>query len=186
MSESTNEKYLEILDPDNNYFSDNHMNFSSYDIDTFKSSGITKNGSLNIMHHNSRSILTEGRMEEYNILLDAINNPFHVIGFTETWLKHSNTNCVSFNGYTATHSVRNDNEILRDTGGGLSIFVKDNINYTVREDLNLMLPYIEALFIEFFYSGKKYMIGLIYRVPNTNIKDFIETLHNLIEPIRNN
>ena len=182
---SCNENYLEKLDPDNNYFANNVSNFSTYNIDTFKSNGITKNGSLNIMHHNSRSILSEGRMDEYNILLNAINNPFHVIGFTETWLKKSNIDLVSFNGYSATHSVRNDNEISREIGGGLSLFVKENINFTVRNDLNLMSAYIETLFIEFFHEEKKYVVGLIYRVPNTSIKDFTEKLDELISPIRN-
>ena len=93
------ENYLDNLDPDNNYFADNILNFSAYDMDTFESSGITNNGSLNIMHHNSRSILTEGRMDDYNILLDTINNPFHVMGFSETWLNKSNSGSVTFDGY---------------------------------------------------------------------------------------
>ena len=185
MEESTNETYVESLDPDNNYFSENSTNFSSYNVETFKSNGISKKGSLNIMHHNSRSILKEGRIDDYNILLNAINNPFHVMGFTETWLDCNNVDCASFNGFTATHSVRMDNDILKETGGGLSIFVRDGIDFKVRENMKLMLPYIETLFIEFSYEGKEYMIGLIYRVPNTNVKDFIESLDNLIEPLRN-
>ena len=42
------ENYLDNLHPDNNYFADNILNFSAYDMDSFESSGITNNGSLNI------------------------------------------------------------------------------------------------------------------------------------------
>ena len=43
MLENSNENYLDILDPDNNYFADNFLNFSAYTIDTFADSGITEN-----------------------------------------------------------------------------------------------------------------------------------------------
>ena len=64
MVESMNETYVESLDPDNNYFSENSTNFNSYNVETFKSNGISKKGSLNIMHHNSRSILKVGRIDD--------------------------------------------------------------------------------------------------------------------------
>ena len=75
------------------------------------------------------------------------------MGFTETWLDCNNVDCASFNGFTATHTVRMDNDILKETGGGLSIFVRDGIDFKVRENMKLMLPYIETLFIEFSYEG---------------------------------
>ena len=81
MLENSNENYLDTLDPDNNYFADNFLNFSAYTIDTFADSGITENGSLNIMHHNSRSILAEDRIDDYDFLLGPVNYPFHVMGF---------------------------------------------------------------------------------------------------------
>ena len=186
MSDSISEEYLDNLDPDNNYFADNLINFDSYNLDTFKDTGITQIGSLNIMHHNARSILAEGRMTEYDILLSAIDNPFHIMGFSETWLNDSNVNLVSFNDFTSVHSLRTSNVMLRENGGGVSIFVRNNIDFKVREDLNLMLPFMETLFIEFSYEGKKYVAGLIYRVPNTNIKLFLEKLDELVEPVRNN
>ena len=51
--------------------------------------------------------------------------------------------------------------------------------------MNTMLPFMESIFIEVTFNQKQYMIGLIYRVPNTNIDNFIDTLNNLIEPIKN-
>ena len=47
-----------------------------------------------------------------------------------------------------------------------------------------MLPYIECSFIEVKYNNQKYLIGGIYRVPNTNIDRFIEKLNSIIEPLK--
>ena len=49
-----------------------------------------------------------------------------------------------------------------------------------------MLPFIETLFIEVPHKNKTYLIGVIYRIPGTNIKQFNDKLNSLIEPIRNN
>ena len=65
------------------------------------------------------------------------------------------------------------------------MFVKENLQYKVREDLNFTLPHIETLFIELTFNDNIYIIGAIYRVPNTNVHLFYETLNGRIEPIKN-
>ena len=142
--------------------------------------------SLNILHNNSRSILRDGRLDEYNILLDYLHNPFQILAFTETWLKPNNVDLVKFDGYNGSHIIRPVDEHfdLKEHGGGISIFIKDDLCYKVREDLNLVLPYIETLFIELSFGDKLYVIGVIYRVPNTNINSFNETLNGIIEPLK--
>ena len=49
-----------------------------------------------------------------------------------------------------------------------------------------MLPYLETLFLEVTFNNKLYMIGVVYRVPNTNVNTFNETLNRIIEPLKNN
>ena len=75
---------------------------------------------------------------------------------------------------------------MKETGGGLSIFIKDNIHYKEREDLSLMLPFIETLFIEVPHNNKTYLIGVIYRVPDTNKNLFTEKINSLLEPLKSN
>ena len=174
---------MDNVDPDVNFFSDNIVNFSTYSLDTLKNSNIDKK-SLNIFHHNSRSILTQGRKDSYDHLLGIFDNPFQIMAFTETWLKKDNVNTVYFDGFDHVSLVRPPDHDFKERGGGLSFFIKEDLNYKSREDLNLMLPHIESLFIELNLNGKKYMIGVIYRVPNTNIRDFINSLDSVIEPIR--
>ena len=178
---------LDIIDPDNNYFTDCDDNFESFSIDTLISSNVLNEGSLNIMHHNARSILSEGRMDDYEHLFGSINNSFHVLSFTETWLKQNNYDSVKFNGYNSSHMIRpiNTDDKNKSQGGGISVFVQEHINYKVREELNVLLPYIETLFIEFTVNDKKYMVGTVYRPPNTNPNAFIDYLDGLIEPFKN-
>ena len=186
--DETDRNLLDNIDPDSNFFLDNTINFSKYSMDDFYKSNINKAKSLNIFHNNSRSILKEGRVDEYNILLDYIKNPFQVLAFTETWLKPENVDLVKFDGYDSSHVIRPvDNQFdLKDCGGGISIFIKEGLSYKVRNDLNMVLPHIETLFMELTYDNKLYMIGVVYRVPNTKINDFNETLNRLIEPLKNN
>ena len=127
-------------------------------------------------------------MDEYNILLDYIKNPFHILAFTETWLKPDTVDQANFEGYDVSHIIRptDDNFDFKEKGGGISIFIKESLRYKVREDLNVTLPYMETLFIEISFNSKIYIIGVIYRVPNTNVHLFTEKLNDIIEPIKNN
>ena len=183
--EDDNMNHLDSLDPDANFFSDNIVNFNVYSLDSLKHSEIDKQ-SLNIFHHNSRSFLTQGRKDDYDYIMGIIDNPFQIMAFSETWFRKDNVNSIHFDGFDHVPLLRSpDRDFnLKERGGGLSFFIKEGLNYKSRWDLSLMLPHIETLFIELNFNDKKYMIGVIYRVPNTNINDFINSLNSVIEPIR--
>ena len=120
---STNERYLYDVDPDVNHYNDYSVNLISYDIDSLKDNISIADG-LNLLHHNTRSLLTEGRMTDYGVLLHSINNPFHIMGLSETWLKQENVNDVEIEGYEHIHLDRPTEGINynKETGGGLSFF----------------------------------------------------------------
>ena len=182
----TNRNLLDSVDPDINHFNDNEVNFSKYSMVDFYKADIDNDKSLNIMHNNSRSLLKEGRIDEYDILLDYIKNPFHILAFTETWLKPDNVSTVNFDGYDCSHITRpsDDQFDFKEKGGGISIFVRESLQYKVREDLNVLLPYMETLFIELTFNNKVYIKGVVYRVPNTKLSLFNDTLNGIIEPIK--
>ena len=108
--DETDRNLLDNIDPDSNYFIDNTVNFSKYSMQDFHKTNIDKEKTFNIFHNNSRSILKEGRLDEYNILFDYINNPFDIIAFTETWLKPDKIDLVNFDGYDASHIIRPTDE----------------------------------------------------------------------------
>ena len=47
-----------------------------------------------------------------------------------------------------------------------------------------MQPFMECKFIEMQINDCKYIIGGIYRPPDTNLNQFIDSIHNVIEPLK--
>ena len=98
-----------------------------------------------------------------------------------------NVDLVHIDRYESFHLTRQDNNLcnLKESGGGISVFLKEGINYKIRYDLNVMSPYMETLFVEVNYDNINYLIDILYRVPNTNVNCFFDKLNELIEPIKN-
>ena len=48
--------------------------------------------------------------------------------------------------------------VLKTKGGGVSIFVKHNIEFIHREDLSLSTPTIECIFIEIKHENKMFLL----------------------------
>ena len=65
---------IESIDPDINHYNNSINNFKEYSIDTFNLENKSNKNSLNLFHNNARSIMSEGKMDEYNILFKAISN----------------------------------------------------------------------------------------------------------------
>ena len=94
--------------------------------------------------------------------LNSHNFSFDFIGISETF-KTDNNN-LELVGY---HNFLSKNR--QDSNrGGVGIYIKETIQYTVREDLSIFIPHIfESVFIEIEVKhGKNEIVGVIYR-PNT-------------------
>ena len=176
---------LSNIDPDINHF-DTVLNFQQHSINSFKNKNDVELKSLKIVHHNARSLMKPGRLDEYDTLLQSINNPFDVLIFTETWITPENKDQCNIEGFQSVHLLRpSDNHTdFKTRGGGISIFIKNTLQYKHRDDLVPMLPYIESSFIEITFNNQKYLIGGMYRIPKTNINSFIEKFNSLIEPLK--
>ena len=126
------------------------------------------------------------RIDEYETYLNKFKNPFDILIFTETWLTLDKFDQCQFKGFIPIHLIRpsEDRPEFKTSGGGISIFVKPNIEFKQRNDLTVMLPFMESSFIEIKFNRQNYLIGGIYRVPDTNITEFIDHFNNIIEPIR--
>ena len=177
----------DILDPDYNHFQHNPIDFKSFTIDTFKDFSPSISESFSLFHHNARSITATGRMEDYDILFDMVDNPFDILIFNETWLTKDKSDLCKFNGFQSLHHIRpiDNNFNLKERGGGISIFIKNGINYIIRNDLTKMLPFMESCFIEINLNHKKFLIGGIYRPPDSNANLFTEKLNEMLEPLKN-
>ena len=138
------------IDPDINHYSNNVVDFGQYSTDSFIRDIQNDQNSLNIFHNNARSIMTDGRLEKYEEYLKHINNPFHSLAFTEAWFTDNSKHLCQFEGFLSEHLLRpTDNQLdFKSKGGGVSMFIKEGIEYKYRNDLSKVTPETECLFIE--------------------------------------
>ena len=138
------------------------------------------------MHHNARSLMSKGKMIEYEVFFKCINNPFGILIFTETWITSAKKDSCNIKGFSPIHLLRPCDQTFnfKERGGGISIFVREGIDFIHRGDLDLVLQYIECCFIETTFNNKKYLIAGMYHTPKTNTKHFIEKLNEILEPLK--
>ena len=176
---------LTIIDPDLNHF-ESDVNFETHTITTFSNKQDIDLNALKIIHHNARSLMKTGRIDEYHTFLQTLKTPFDILIFSETWLTSDKIDLCRFDGFQSIHLIRpsDDNLDFKVRGGGISIFIKDNLEFKHRDDLTIILPFMECSFIEIKFNNQNYLIGGIYRIPNTDIDEFIEIFNSIIEPIK--
>ena len=174
------------IDPDYNHFHCNTLDFRQFTTETFKDISPNISESFSLFHHNARSITASGRMSEYELFFEMIDNPFDILVFTETWLTNEKIDLCNFDGFQSLHQIRPiDNHFnLKERGGGVSLFIKDGINFIMRKDLTKMLPFMESCFIELSYNHRKFLIGGLYRPPDSNPNLFTEKLNEMLEPLK--
>ena len=179
--------HTDDLDPDSNYFnpimnqnltSCKYYNFDQLNQETSKH---TQNHfsqfCLNIrsLSKNYRKLIT---------LLDTIDTKFSIITLSETWLKEYNQDIYEIEGYEHISQLRENK-----AGGGVSIYVKNNINFKIRNDLSCNNHDHQLLWVELdkldLDSDTNIIIGAIYRRPGSDISSFIDVLSNSLSNIKN-
>ena len=176
------------VDPDmnvnllQNYHSDLSTSCNYY-TDSQGSMALRNTGSVtfSVLHFNVRGITGNHRYNELEVFL-ASKNPT-VVGLCETFLTESNYSLFNFTGFTEIHKPRSDGR----GGGGVSLLIKEDLNYTTRPDLSNRFTYAESLFVELPRSNrhrKKIIVGEIYRVPSGNKQTFIEELESLLNDLK--
>lgn len=127
---------------------------------------------LKIAHLNIRSL--RGKLDELNVLISHCRN-IDIIVLNETWLNEEILDSkVEIRGYSL---YRNDR--VNRSGGGVAIYVRDNIITLRRTDLESIA--MENLWIEVnIPKSKSILIGTYYRPPNQSL-DFMESFKENME-----
>ena len=177
---------LSDIDPDLQYYHNQYQSNISCDYyleDSFNkrisSLNIDKR-SFSLIHSNIRSIPKNlKRLEHY---LDNLDLEFSIIALSETWLKDHSVDLYDLNGYSSEHNYRKSR-----SGGGVSLYIKDSIEYSIRDDLCSKSHCIESLFIEIdknqINKTKNAIVGVIYRPPDTDLKSFNEQVQELLSSV---
>ena len=175
---------INLLANSMNFDENNDMQYSSseyFTVNQFKSLK-RLNESFSIMHLNIRSL--NRNFEGLRLLMDnSLQSSFSVIGLTETWATQGSASLYSLPGYDFIENSR-----CKRIGGGVALYIKQNLDYIIHNGLNCMSEVVESLLVEIRVPrSKNILITVIYRPPNSNSKDFFEYLQDLIHnPVFNN
>ena len=127
-----------------------------------------KQDTFSLLHVNIRSL--NKHFDDLKLFLDnPTQNPFSVIGLSETWVTQDSNQPYSLPDYDFV--VKNRQERI---GGGVALYVQTIYNYIVRDEISFSNDFIESLFIEIIVpNSKNILIGVMYRPPNSSVKDFL-------------
>ena len=167
------------LDPDSNFLT--HLPSSKYLVEeeiNNRFASVNNIPSFSIMHLNTRSLL--GNFDKLNLLLGNLQVPFSVIGISETWLNDATSELVNITGYNFASNHRKSK-----TGGGVGIYLKNDLEHKLREECNFSdSEVIESLFLEITVPHRKNIIvGSVYRPPNQNTATFLDKFNDILSSI---
>lgn len=180
---------IQDADPDIQYYNNelciNNIISCNYHLeDTFNSEleeRCITNECFSLIHFNVRSMLKN--FDEFYIYLINLNHSFSVIGLCETWLTNVNADYCNIPNYVSEHKFRSNRN-----GGGVSLFIRENIRYKLRNDVSVLNDIIECLFIELHDNAhserKSTIVGIVYRPPNCNLEEFNGLFNDIISKIR--
>ena len=106
---------------------------------------------------NVRSL--RNKVDDLKLFLEAI--PYEILSITETWLCEDICyNLLQIDGYRFERRDRNEN------GGRVGCFIKDNISYVRRSDLEE--SELEIMWLEIrLHNHNSKLLGIVYRQPNS-------------------
>ena len=118
---------------------------------------------LSVVHYN-----VQGLVPKLDLLTTELNE-FDILAFTETWLNPSvPTNDLTIDSY----KIPERKDRPGDSHGGVILYVKNNIHYTRRHDLELRG--VESIWIELTLKHKHILFGVFYRPPNSEAVFFLQ------------
>lgn len=131
---------------------------------------------LSLFHVNIRSLHKNG-----SNLLNFINSckcAFDVYILSEVWNSNIDFYKSLIPGYDFLYSLPEHTHV-----GGVGVYIRSNLNVSIRMDLQVKSNYFEILCLEFTSDSCKYLVCAIYRHPNSPIRDFIEALSQILSNI---
>ena len=167
-----------------NLFHNSHY----YNSDTFSNVLKDKNPHeyLTLFNTNSRSLLKH--KPEYEVLFQALNThqnfTFDLISFTESWLDEELEKLINIAGYTPVTKHKTP----KKEGGGIAVYIKQNIKFKLRNDLNFPANNInlyDGIFLEVLGSKCNTLIFVMYRTPSQNsIPQLTADLSGILERVK--
>ena len=113
-------------------------------------------------------------------LLCYFQNSPDIIAISETKLKVTDNCKTVLEGYNFIHEGTDTN------AGGVGIFIKDSITYTVCNNLKMDIPGCEDLWIKVNHKKFNCIVGAVYRHPHQMKKKKQEKFEITLDYLNNN
>lgn len=136
---------------------------------------------ITILHQNVRSLIGKSRFENICHHLSMIPEDLSIIVFTETWLKEELIGFFNIDGYNKEFYCR-----PHERGGGILMFIKNEIDYTRRFDLTMPEEAAESITITIrLENNTNVFLGAIHRPPQLKRHNFALATETLLEKTQN-
>ena len=159
------------IDPDLNFEAPD-IGCDYYDqdqfLDNFKSNTDSK-----LLHINDQSL--PKNISNIVSYVNLLENRFSVIGISETWLKDIHDPLIQIQNYIVegfcSHNKR---------GGGVALYIKQDLAYSICNDLSVNDSEIESCFIELVNLHKaNVIIGIVYKPPCASCDNFTDHFNEI-------
>lgn len=137
-----------------------------YDCQSFNQKYKRVEGQFSAIHLNMRSI--KNKADTLEIFLQSLIAKFSVIILTETWLTKEDIP-PHLLGYKCETVCREEKR-----GGGIAIYLKDNLQCQIMDDFTRMNENVESLFVKVSNT----IVAALYRPPSGNMQEFMYSIEN--------
>ena len=157
------------------------INSNYYDVnDILPDKFIHNNFQCKVLHLNIQGLSSQ--FDQLQTLLSELElSDAHVeidyILLCETFVNDDNAHLFKLPNYNFIYKNRKIK-----SKGGVAIYIRDNIQYNLREDLSSFIEgEFESIFIESINNGQTSIVGEIYRIPNTNVNLSIQRYEAILQ-----
>ena len=152
-----------------------------YDEDQFgkmSRSFLTKTGKqLSMLGLNVNGL--SSKKDDVETLMETLNFKFDILGFTETHLNGVSEKLATIGDYG---SVTNSRKTRK--WGGVAIYIRSGLAFVRRPDIEIFDEGVfESAFIEVMNKGKSFIVGVIYRPPDSDMTRFFDNLELVLDKI---
>ena len=111
----------------------------------------------------------------------SLDFTFSVICFSERWLDKLDSFPYDLSNYTSIDQKRSDRK-----GGGVSIYIRNSLNFISRPDLSINCDDIESLNLEIISDNtRNTLVNVLYQPPNGQFETFESFLTNFLVKTKN-
>ena len=115
--------------------------------------------------------------------IQCIDHKFSVIGLAETNSYCTNQNLYQIDGYNSCYQDKMNSKLK---GSGVALYISKEYNFIENENLSMLTPDLETIFVTITNTPEPIIIGTVYRPPSGDKNKFLTKLTEILNLIPQN